>query len=426
MRARLVLLAAITAAVMLLIALVVARAQIATALADTDRQLAVEDIAPYVADLQRSGREHPDPPSSGVLIAVRAPDGSIVTDSMPDDVRERLGSSPFATVQTESAEFVVARRTVRTAAGTWTIWAARDTTAHAAQLAAIDLTLWLTGVALVLAFVVTAALFVRAALRPVDELRARAAALGPDELLPDPGGGDELARLAGTLNDLVTRTRAATAHERRMIADAAHELRTPVANLRVAAELARRDPAPERLDELVLLTSRLGDLAGNLLELARLDDGVRPEPSDARTLEDALLLAVDSWRTRLAGTDVELDHAVTVDDPSRRIAVDGVSIGRLADNLIANAVKAVGSRGSVRVLLEVGAHGLLLAVEDDGPGMPPALLDTAFDRFVRGSGSGGGGLGLALVQGIAQACGGSARLVPLPSGLRAEVRIPAV
>lgn len=423
LHARLVLGAIAAAAVVLLVALLVARAEITALAASSEQRLAVADIAPFVADLQRGGTERPDPPSTGVLIAIRAPDGSWPVDTMPADVRAGLGSAALSTIETASSRFVVARRQLIAHGGTWTIWAARDSTPRDAQGSGIDLVLLVTGLALIAAFALVSTALVRGALRPVERMRARAATLGADELLPVPTRRDELSRLAETLNDLVIDTRASAGHERRMIANAAHELRTPITNLRAAVDLTRRDPTAARLDDLGRLTDRLGDLAANLLELSRLDEGQRPMPSRAADLEDALLTAVDGWRTRLAGSAIEIDASSAVVDDDLLVPIDTVSIGRVTDNLLANAVRALGDTGSVQVVLTIDGGGLRLTVEDDGRGMPPALLGEAFDRFVRGS-SEGSGLGLALVRAIAVAGGGTAELQPREPGLRVTVRLP--
>ena len=423
LRSRLVLGGSAAAAVVLLVALVVARAEISTVLIQSDQQLATADIAPYVVDLSHGGREHPDPPSTGVLVAVRAPDGSWATDTMPPDVRSRLGAERLATISTASAEFVVARRQITVPSGTWTVWAARDTTANETQGGAVDVVFLLTGLVLIAAFAAAASLLVRGALRPVERMRSRAAELGPEELLPVPPGSDELSKLADTLNRLVTDTRSSAAHERRMIANAAHELRTPITNLRAAVDLTRRDPSAFRLGELVRLSDRLGDLAANLLELSRLDEGARPVPTRAAELEDAVLTALDGWRTRLAGSRIDIDHHTAVAARDLLVRVDVVSIGRLVDNLVANSVKALDGAGTIEVALTIGPEGARLLVEDDGPGMPPALLHEAFDRFVRGSAE-GSGLGLALVRAIAVAGGGTATLHPLSPGVRVDVRLP--
>lgn len=423
LRLRLVLGAAAAAAVVLLVALLVARAEIAGLAVQSDQRLAAADIAPFMADLRHGGTERPDPPSTGVLIAIRAPNGSWSTDTMPLDVRAQLGGQPLTTIGTASAQFVVARKQFVARGGTWTIWAARDATARAALGGGIDLVLLITGLALTAAFAVAATVLVRAALRPVEQMRARASTLGADELLPVPSGRDELSRLAETLNDLVIHTRASAAHERRMIANAAHELRTPITNLRAAVDLARRNPTAPRLAEVGRLTDRLGDLAANLLELSRLDEGQRPMPTRAADLENAVLTAVDGWRTRLAGSAIDLDQASAVSEDDLLVPIDTVSIGRVVDNLLANSVRALGDAGTARVVLTINAEGLQLIVEDDGPGMPPALLAEAFDRFVRGT-SEGSGLGLALVRAIAEAGGGTAELHPRQPGLRVAVRFP--
>lgn len=422
-RRRLVLGAAAAATLMLLTALLVARVQLTTLLTAADERLALADVTPYVTDLRRGDGERPDPPSTGALVAVRAPDGERVIDTMPPDVRERLGTRPITSIRTASGEYVVARRQVTVRSGTWTVWAARDATVRATQAATVDLVLLGTGAVLIIAFAVASDLLVRGALRPVERLRSRAATLGSDELLPVPPGDDELARLAETLNGLVEGTRASAAHERRMIANAAHELRTPIANLRAAVDLARRDPTPVRLGELTGSIDRLGDLATNLLELSRLDEGAQPVPTRAADLEDAVLTALDGWRTRLAGSAIDIDHSIEILRGDVLAPLDGIAVTRIVDNLVGNAVTALAGTGAVVVSVRVDEAGLRLAVEDDGPGIPAELLPDAFDRFVRGAG-GGSGLGLALVRALAESGSGRAELHPLERGLRVVVTVP--
>jgi two-component system OmpR family sensor kinase len=254
-------------------------------------------------------------------------------------------------------------------------------------------------------------LVVHAALRPVDTLTREAAAissLDTDRRLPTVPGDDEIARLARTLDGMLTRLRAAFARERAFVDDASHELRTPVAVLRGELELALSatdDPAEvERsLRAALREAERLTQLAEDLLLLARQQAGaavVNREPVDLLDLASA-----EAGRLQRAlglRIDVSGDPVVVPADPQR--------LQQVLANLARNSATAGATRAQIR--LAPGRDTIAVEVADDGPGFPAGILDQAFDRFVRGDevrtrGAGGAGLGLAIVRGVAAAHGGS-------------------
>jgi two-component system, OmpR family, sensor kinase len=264
----------------------------------------------------------------------------------------------------------------------------------------------------------------RAALRPVERMRARAERIteaDTSERLPVPGSSDEIEALGHTLNELLDRLDAALARERRLLSDASHELRTPLSVLRTEVQLAlrgERDPRElrEALESVGHETERLSRLADDLLVLARSDQGrlpIRSEPLDAHELlgaaaQRAQAAASAGGRTVVAENQGE-DGIVALADPDRA--------AQALDNLVANAL-AYG-RGEVRLSVrEVGGQ-VELHVGDQGDGFPPELLERAFERFSRGdpgrSGE-GTGLGLAIVAAIARAHGGSAGARNRPGG----------
>lgn len=260
-----------------------------------------------------------------------------------------------------------------------------------------------------------------AALRPVERMRSQAAAAGPGTRggLAVPRTRDELARLAATLNDLLARQADALQQERDFVADAGHELRTPLAILAGELELASRPGrTPGELREAVAVareeTDRLVRLAEQLLVLARADSQalLAPLPVDLRTVVGA---AVEAAQRTAAARGVR----VCADGPATLPAVgDPDRLRQALDNILANALRyaPAGSEVTVRCGAD-GPHGVTLQVRDCGPGFPAALLPHAFDRFRRGDASrnrvdqephGGTGLGLAVVRGIAVAHGGTA------------------
>jgi len=252
-----------------------------------------------------------------------------------------------------------------------------------------------------------------AALRPVEAMRRRAAAITastPGARLPVPPARDEISRLAETINEMLERLEAAFEHERRFVSDASHELRTPLALLRTELELAlRRTRTHTELEQALRSaaeeTDRLTSLAEDLLFVARADQRelpVRPEPLRARELfervaERFTVRAGELGRSlRIAGDDVTLDA-----DPAR--------LEQALGNMIANAL--VHGAGTVELSARRSNGHVELHVTDEGAGFPAGFAPRAFDRFSRADdarGRGGSGLGLAIVDAIASAHGGSA------------------
>ncbi len=269
-----------------------------------------------------------------------------------------------------------------------------------------------------------------AALRPVERMRRDAAAHGGTggERLAVPPTGDELARLAVTLNELLGRLGSSLARQQDLVADAGHELRTPLAVLRTELELASRpgrsqEELAEAVEHAAHEVNRLSQLAEDLLFLARADGSgplVRPLPTD---LAGVLHSAIRSARAHadLVGVTLSVDVA-----PELTAVIDAGAVRRAIDNLLANAVEyAAGGPGQPQVRLSAAygndLHTLRITVEDTGPGFPADFLPHAFDRFRRADparthhyGQRGAGLGLAVVREIAEAHGGRAEASNLP------------
>jgi len=436
-RTRLVLGTAVVGIVVLAVALIVARFEISKLLYDSAVQLARSDLTSFAVDLQRNPGEQPDTVANGLLVVVKDPSGQDVRDTAPHDVRLSLPATAtgkdFTFDDDEGRSYVVVSRVVRTSEGDWSLWAARDVSSSRSAVAGIDLVFVLMGIGLLVVIVLASVFLVRGALRPVEEMRRHAETLTGDELLPVGDNDDELARLASTLNGSVSRVRDAARRERRMVSDAAHELRTPLAGLAAELELTRRhrDDA-EQLDTGLASAQRsaqrLGELATNLLELSRLDDAQGPPESAGGTAIAAELLdAIDRARTLVADRRVRIDDDIALADPAARYEIGAMAVSRIADNLLSNAVRAVGDDGVVVVRAVEDGHALVLRVEDDGPGVPDDFLPVAFERFSRADPARhqeGSGLGLALVAAIAHASGGVVRAENLAPGFAIEVRLP--
>jgi two-component system OmpR family sensor kinase len=255
-----------------------------------------------------------------------------------------------------------------------------------------------------------------AALRPVERMRKQVAAISerdPEGSIKVPTTRDELALLAGTMNNLLGRLREVLARERRFVADASHELRTPLSVLQMELELAaNRERSPKELSDAVDRAAgeaqRLSRLADDLLFLARVDEGVPVLRAAEQDLEPVMAGALRAWKDRAAAQEVELrfglESGVTAwFDPDR--------IRQALDNLIDNSLRFAPA-GS---MLEVSAHRAggyaVVRVEDRGEGFPADFLPHAYERFSRSDASrsqhtGGSGLGLAVTAAIARAHGG--------------------
>ena len=252
-------------------------------------------------------------------------------------------------------------------------------------------------------------------LRPVDSMRRRAAAISaetPGERLPVPPTGDEIERLGETLNEMLARLEAALERERDFVADAGHELRTPLALLRTELELAlRHGGSPEELRTAVRTSSeevdRLAQLAEDLLLIARSDRGrlpLRVEDVDASELLASVARRFE-WRAHEAGRQLSSE-----DTPAGlQVRGDRIRLEQALGNLVENALRH--GSGEVRLSTATGDGNVELHVADEGEGFPPEFLERAFERFTRSDQArprGGAGLGLSIVRVIAEAHGGTA------------------
>jgi len=251
-------------------------------------------------------------------------------------------------------------------------------------------------------------------LRQVESMRRRAAAVSaetPGDRLPVPQTGDELERLGETLNAMLGRLESALERERDFVADAGHELRTPLALLRTELELAlRHADSPQELREAIRLSSlevdRLAQLAEDLLLIARTDRGRLP--LNLETLDPAELL--DSVANRFQWRSEEAKRSLAREaEPGTRIRGDRLRLEQALANLVDNALRH--GDGRVRLGVITANGSVELHVQDEGPGFTPQFLEHAFERFTRpqrGREGSGTGLGLAIVQAIAEAHGGRA------------------
>lgn len=253
------------------------------------------------------------------------------------------------------------------------------------------------------------------ALRPVRRMSdetARISASNIRDRVGVPRTRDEIAWLGVTLNDLLERLQRALEQQQNLVADAGHELHTPLAILRAELELAARPhrPLPELLAGLHRAeeeTDRLIRLADDLLLLARVDAAEVVGDAPLR-LDLVLVQAVDQAVRRADGVRVEL-----APPPPVEVRGDPDHLRRVFDNLLENALRFTPRGGVIAVRLEVPDRGsVAVEVLDQGPGFPPDFLPHAFERFrqadaARGGVAAGAGLGLAITHSLVRAHGGS-------------------
>ncbi|MGY1708587.1 ATP-binding protein [Geodermatophilus sp. SYSU D00758] len=290
--------------------------------------------------------------------------------------------------------------------------------------------LGLLSVVVLLVVTVVGAVLARQVTRPVRRLEDAARDLADGRLdtrVPVPAGPPELRSLAGTFNRTADRLERLLASQRRFVADAAHQLRTPLTALRLRLEnLARHLPPGQepRLQAAVDETDRLARLVESLLVLTRADAGAAaPVPVD---VAEVVAGRLEVWRSVAEQRGVRLGA-----DPGADAAVLAVpgALEQILDNLISNAIAASPPAGTVQVTVAAPSPGSVdVAVTDEGPGLLPEQQERAFDRFWQAPGATGTGfgLGLAIARRLAEAGGGTVELRPAPSGrgLRALVRLP--
>jgi two-component system, OmpR family, sensor kinase len=280
-------------------------------------------------------------------------------------------------------------------------------------------------IAVVLASILGYAL-ATAGVRPVEAMRRRAehvSLTSDDERLPLPAAHDEIHRLGETLNDMLDRLRRSFDRERRFVADASHELRTPVAVIKTELEAALRtgDYGPQVRAALVAAVEEcdhLAQLAEDLLVIARAGDGRLP----VRSEELAVRPVLEGVREQFVDRAGQLGRAIRVDAPADLgVRADPLRLRQALGNLVDNALRHGG--GEVALRARGAAGGVELEVSDEGPGFGSDISERAFERFTRGDRArtrGGTGLGMAIVRAVAEAHGGSATIAP---GDRAAVRI---
>jgi len=264
------------------------------------------------------------------------------------------------------------------------------------------------------------------ALRPVERLRREAAAIAASGDLSgrlDGLGADELARLGGTLNKMLVSLETSVDRQRRFVADAAHELRTPVAGMTTTLEVARAHPETSQalVEDLLAGHRRLGRLVNDLLILAAVDGRA---PQRAAPVDLAGVVTDCSRRPVPDGIGLRLGQLDRV-----FVAGDETQLSRVVSNLVDNALRYAASMVELSVWQD--GEQAVVSVSDDGPGIPAADRERIWERFARldddrSRASGGSGLGLAMVRELTAAHGGTVSVTGRQPGPGATflVRLP--
>jgi signal transduction histidine kinase len=267
------------------------------------------------------------------------------------------------------------------------------------------------------------------ALAPVERIRREVEQITGDRLdrrVPEPPSRDEIHRMAQTMNQMLERLEDSRDRQQQFVADASHELRSPLASIRQTAEVARAHPGalPEgELAETVLEESaRMQRLVEQLLVLTRVDEGVVTRTHHDVDLDDLAL--AEARRVVRSGLDVDTSGV-----GAGRLSGDQTSLAQVVRNLVDNAARHADE--SIAVAVRAVGDGVELVVEDDGPGIPEEQRRRVFERFVRldearARDAGGSGLGLAIVHEIVAAHGGTVAISSSGrGGARVVVRLPA-
>jgi signal transduction histidine kinase len=373
-----------------------------------------------------SGLGHDGP--IGVGPPVGAEPVFMLMDAVPDD--------------DETEDYRVWALTVSVRGEPVTVFAGASPESVSEAVATVRHALWVGIPLIVVLFAAATRVLVGRALAPVEKIRTEVAALSSDAMsrrLSVPSGNDEITALAHTMNDLLARLEASSTRERQFVADASHELQSPLAAFRTQLEVAARSDSvdwPALTRDLLADADRLEALTRDLLVLAKLDAaGTQPsdhgDHGDHGDLLDLVdldaIVAEEAARARETTTKT-LDTTGVTAGPVRG---DPGDLHRLVRNLLDNALRH--ARTSVFVSVVADKQTVELVVADDGPGVAAPDRRHVFERFVRldsdrGRGGGGSGLGLAIARGVAERHGGSIEIIDGPSvggiGTPFVVRLP--
>lgn len=374
-------------------------------------------------------------PDDRIFYAVRDAAGRLIT-GMPADLatppRSPAGARFFDDrFGPERARFVTVPRRFAERDYSGTIFVTVGQTLRAREAMALGLTrdaLIAAGFAGVV-LLVLALLMVERALGPLNTIARDLSARDPHDLTPMSAEVPaEMAVVIGAMNRFMGRLERQVEAMRNLISDTAHQLRTPVAALRVQAELAAEEPDPARAHAMNARIARrsraLGDLLDQMLSRALVihrSDAARREAVDLR---EVALGVIETGDHELVAPGREV--ILTIGESPVEVLGDALSLAEAAKNLLANALRHGAGRVEIGAGLEAG-HAVLW-VADAGPGPAPEVLERIGARFERNAAARGksAGLGLSIARAVAEACGGRLALEPGPDGFRTALILPAL
>lgn len=329
----------------------------------------------------------------------------------------------------DGGPFVVGYQSVNMASGPVTIYVASSLATVGESISTVTTALFEGLPLLVIVVGVLSWLLAGRALRPVEAIRRSVAETSGGDLsfrVPEPVVEDEVGLLARTMNSMLARLEGEAERRRRMVSDASHELRSPIASMQTNLEVAQAHPGgtdwAELVEVLIPECQRMARTIDDLLSLAKADEGTLVSTRRAVDLDEIVM--AEGRRLRMAGrVSVDL-RAVS----GARVIGDTDQLTGMVRNLVDNAQR----HAACRVGLELHQDGreVVLVVADDGAGIPSAERERIFERFhrldeARSRDAGGSGLGLAIVREIAEAHGGTVKVIDSAVGASLEVRLPA-
>jgi signal transduction histidine kinase len=381
----------------------------------------------------------PDTGDEGSIIQVLGADGTVISQSATITVRAPLDRPPSASERTvihtierapigDGGPYRIASRRMHGTDGDLTAVVGAALDPNRETQAMMRWVLIASFPALLIAVAATTWRSTSRVLVPVEAIRSTVAAIsavGLDRRVPEPGGRNEMAGLARTMNDMLERLEDTHRRQHAFVADASHELRTPLASLQAQLDVALNHP--ESTDWTTLArqlqhdTRRIQHLADNLLFLATADEHPNASPLvEPVDIDEIVLRAVEPLRAR-GRVRIDITNV-----SAARAAGDASQLGRLVTNLLDNAER----HANDTVCIEVRECGnrTELVVADDGPGIPPEHRQRVFERFTRLDQTrrrhdGGAGLGLAIVKAIADAHHATVAIADTRTGTRVVVTL---
>ncbi|MGH9757657.1 MAG: sensor histidine kinase [Candidatus Acidiferrales bacterium] len=403
------------------------------------RSIIAEDEPQGLAALQDEFREYARGEGSHVKLRVASASGTLIfatqgMEQLTERARRKKISRPFSD-EIEGEHYRALTENLDVAGVRYAAEVAVSTGDFDEVLMRFALVLLLAAPAFLLLAALGGYWMSRRALVPVDEITRAARSISAQNLsmrLAVPRTGDELERLASTLNEMLERLDAAFHRVMQFTADASHELRTPVSVIRTGAELTLRKPRSEdeyreALSQILQESEKVSQLIEQLMDLARADSGAVALPLARMELSECLRRSIDQARILAAARQISISESITPEP--LWVGGDAVSLERLFLILLDNAVKYTPEGGRIEVDLHRAGRTAVAAVRDTGIGIDAEDIPHIFERFFRADKarsreSGGTGLGLAIGRWIAEAHGGEIRVKSeIGKGACFEVRL---